>query len=227
MEDKAALNNIKGRLESDVISVIDLMGEEFLSGRKDNIFARGHVPHWGLVRMAMPIAESLGALLYENNSTVQNLLDLFENELSVLDERYGEFKNIIVMLYRHPLVHTDEMRSINVNGYHIGWSFDITSSMKHLKVIKVAGKDSVYLVHFNHRQFTDHLMSLLNRLSERADQDEWKGKLAERYVQWTKLDLDDKKQRDKVNVSNKVYEAIRDKEAVLLEESSKDTSYID
>jgi len=135
-DDIKALENIRNRLDSDVIALINLMAEAHLSGKKDNIFSKGHVPHLSLIRMAMPIAESVGALIYNDQSTTQNLLNIFSNELNKQNDNYGKFKNIIVMLYRHPLIHTDEMRAINVEGYHIGWSLDVSNPMKHLKVIK-------------------------------------------------------------------------------------------
>lgn len=224
-DDKKVLVNIRNRLETDVIALTNLITEEYVSGRANNIFCKGHVPHWGLLRMTMPIAESIGALLYDNAGPSKNLIDTFSNEFSRLDINYDKFKNILVMLYRHPLVHTDELRSININGYHIGFSLDITNLAKHLKILKVKDKVQTYLIHFNHRQFADDIKSVLNGLIKRSDQNEWEGQLADRYFKWTKLDLDDPEQRKRLKINKTAYDSIKNTEVPLLENASADKSY--
>lgn len=77
-DDIQALKNIKGRLD-DVKSIMELITSEFMSGKRDSKFAKGHVPHWGLLRMSIPIAESIGALLYDNKSAVKYLTDSTES----------------------------------------------------------------------------------------------------------------------------------------------------
>ena len=79
-DDVQALKNIRNRVKNDILSIIDLISSAFMSGKGDSKFVKGHVPHWGLLRMSIPIAESIGALLYDNKSTVQNLTDIFEKE---------------------------------------------------------------------------------------------------------------------------------------------------
>lgn len=225
-DDIQALKNIKGRLD-DVKSIMELITSEFMSGKQNGKFAKGHVPHWGLLRMSIPIAESIGALLYDNESTVQNLTDIFENNLSSYNLNYKNLANILIMLYRHPLIHSDEIRAINTSGYHIGWSLDITNPMKHLKVIKFEEQEGRFNIHFDTEEFINDLNSLLDSLIVRAEENEWEGNLGERYVKWTNIDLDDSEQTKKLHIGKSVSEKIRTEEVPMLEELSKDTSYPD
>lgn len=225
--DIQALKNIRNRLNNDVMSIIDLITSEFMSGKQDSKFAKGHVPHWGLLRMSIPIAESIGALLYDNESTVQNLTDIFENNLSSYNLNYKNLANILIMLYRHPLIHSDEIRSIKTSGYHIGWSLDITNPMKHLKVIKFKEQEGRFNIHFDTEEFIHDLNSLLDSLIVRAGNNEWEGKLGERYIKWTNIDLDDSEQTRKLHIGKSVSKKIRTEEVPMLEDLSKDTSYPD
>lgn len=225
-DDIQALKNIKGRLD-DVRSIIELITSEFMSGKQDSKFAKGHVPHWCLLRMSIPIAESIGALLYDNESTVQNLTDIFENDLSVYNQNYRNLVNILIMLYRHPLIHSDELRAINTLGYHIGWSLDITNPMKHLKVIKFKDQKGRFNIHFDTDEFINDLNSLLDSLIVRAEKNEWEGKLGERYIKWTNIDLDYSEQTKRPHKGKYVSEKIKTEEVPMLEDLSKDTSYPD
>jgi len=65
----------------------------------------------------------------------------------------------------------------------------------------------------------------LNNLIDRANDDEWKGELANRYLNWTEINLDDASQRNKINLSDKTYNAIKNDEIILLEDASTDKSY--
>jgi len=226
-DDVQALKNIKNRLNNDVLPIIELITSEFMSGKQDNKFAKGYVPYWGLLRMSLPIAESIGALLYDNDSTVQNLRAIFQNDLSSYNLNYRNLANILIMLYRHPLIHSDEIRAINTSGYHVGWSLGITNPMKHLKVIKFKEQEGRFNIHFDPEEFINDLDSLLDSLIVRAEKNEWEGKLGERYVKWTNIDLDNIEQTKKLGISKNVCEEIRAKEIIMLEELSEDTSYPD
>lgn len=65
----------------------------------------------------------------------------------------------------------------------------------------------------------------MNNLIDRANDDEWKGELANRYLNWTEINLDDASQRNKINLSDKTYNAIKNDEIILLEDASTDKSY--
>lgn len=223
-KDVIAFKNILGRLETEVGTMKEVIDQQWLGGRKENSFGRGHFPYWSFIRMLLPVAESVGALLYSHESTVDNLISVLENEFSELDSNYGKFCHLVVMLYRHPLIHTDELRGVVVNKTRIWWSMDASNLMKHMKVIKRDKSKSTYWIHFNPKQFYEHLVVVLKRLIERAEAGTWNGKIAERYASWTGLNLNQWKQ---FGVSKKSYEAIRGKEIKALRKASKDGVYPD
>lgn len=188
--DVKVLKNIQGRLVTEVGEILEIIENEWLSGGKSR-FSTGYFPYWSSLRMSMPIAESIGSLLY-NKNTSSNLIDFFQKEMAQINDGYGKFKYTISELYRHPLIHSDEMRGIQINKTHIGWSLDVSDRSKHLKIIKIQKKRSAYFVHFNPPQFYEDIESRLQNLILRAELNEWNGKLAKNYDSWLRLNFNDK-----------------------------------
>ncbi len=97
--DQQAFQQVLGRLESDVGTILQLVGQSKNVGYFPNT-----APLWALVRMTIPIAESTGDLIYRNRSTVQNLISVLENDFEAV--RPGAYKgkaNILALLFRHSL----------------------------------------------------------------------------------------------------------------------------
>lgn len=215
-EDLKALTNIQGRFITEVGEILSIIQNEWLLGGKSS-FSLGYFPYWSVLRMTMPVAESIGALLYNKPSTVDNILEFFHNELRNTNENYDKFKFTIVELYRHPLIHSDEMRGITISKTQIGWSVDVSDRMKHLKVIKPDGKRSSYLLHFNPPQFYEDIEGKLKNLIARAEKGEWNGSLAQNYTSWLRLNLNSKDLQK--GIKRKSYENILTEIKLLNEES--------
>ncbi len=204
--DAIIFQSMKNRLNDDVGGLMDLLSDEFLLGNGKSKFANGKYPHWALIRMIMPIAESLAVLIYGDGGTRQNLLNLLEKDLSKYDINYKNFANVFILIYRHSLTHSDLLRGVICNGIQIGWSVGKTDTMMHLKVTRF--KDSQYLLHYNHVRFFEHLNLLLNELIIRANRNEWNGKIIERYKKWENINFEDKDVRKRYKITDEEYKTI-------------------
>ncbi len=207
-EDAEVFRRIQGRLNGEIGGLMDLVDEKFLSGDKSSYYGTGNFPYWSMLRSLLPIAESIGALLYDEPKSGDNLKNLLKNELKRYEEGYAKFPEVIVMLFRHPLIHTDEIRVIKSGRIRIGWSLTAADSMRHMKVTK-GDKRSTYRINFSPRKFYENLSDLLEKCIYNAKKDHWKGVIAKRYIKWGSLNLDDPADTLAKNVSKKSISLIK------------------
>lgn len=174
--DKESFLLIKKRLEDD-------------AGRLFNLASKDFTPFWVFARTLFPIAESIGALLYKRSST-ENLKNIFLKELSVYNPKYGEFAALVALIYRHSLIHQDELRNVCYKDYLISWEVSyhyphISSSTKHLELSKSASSEKSLSLHFDLRQFYEDLL----RLCEDKSKINFSGLIAQRYNEWMVYEL--------------------------------------
>src|SRR5262245_47225771 len=110
--DKEAFQQILGRLEGEVGTMLKLIEV----GRIEKGWFPNTAPFWSLVRMMFPIAESIGDLIYRKESTVQNLQSVLNTNFEAVRPGYAENSAVITMIYRHSLIHQDELRSLKTSG---------------------------------------------------------------------------------------------------------------
>jgi hypothetical protein len=99
---------------------------------------------------------------------------------------YRDKAAILALLYRHSLMHTDEMRILGTNGKAVNWGLGFNAPAKHLQIEKM-GPDAVR-VNLDLTTIYDDLVKLCQANRERV----FHGKAAIRYNDWTILTLDSK-----------------------------------
>lgn len=185
--DKEAFDRMKARLEFDVGKIIGYF--------KSIIQPGDPVCFWAFLRMLFPIAESLGDLLYQNNNgTAKNLLDILEKDFVQYNKNYQELSAIISLLYRHSLIHQDEMRMIRYQDkskkwYFVTWSITFGLESLHLKIEK-SDLDNTKIIgmNFDITQFYKDLIKILEEKREIS----YNGKVAARYNSWQDLEISEK-----------------------------------
>jgi len=151
-------------------------------------FVRGPVPFWALLRAMFPVAESLGDLIHRSDeSTTKNLRLVLEHEFNTVRQGYAGKAALLAHLYRHSLIHHDELRVVRSAGRSVGWGVSGEKNARHLEVRHVRG-DS-YRLTFQPRAFYDDILAVC----ERARGRNWNGDVMHRYNAWLVLDLDAKK----------------------------------
>ncbi len=115
--DAQAFEQILRRFSDEVGSLLALVDRSKLDGT----FFPNTAPFWALVRMMFPVAESIGALIYSNSSTVKNLRGVLEKEFDAERPGYAGKSAAIAFLYRHALTHQDELESQQSGGRELGW----------------------------------------------------------------------------------------------------------
>jgi hypothetical protein len=102
--DRQAFQQVLGRLEGDVGTVIHLIRKSKEQGCFPNT-----APFWSLIRMMFPIAESVGDLIYGEKNEKQkkgptaNLTCVLEKEFAARSLNYKGKAETLAMLYRHSL----------------------------------------------------------------------------------------------------------------------------
>jgi hypothetical protein len=177
--DGQAFQQILGRLESDVGTILQLIPE----GRKKGLFPNT-APYWALVRMTFPIAESVGDLIYRNDNTTENLKSVLETEFEAVRPGYQGKAAILTLLFRHSLIHTDELRSLFIRGKEIQWLLSWSARENHLQLVRVAA--GVCSIHFDTTAFYDDLVDVCHKAMGK----QWGGQVMKRYNEWLTLDLD-------------------------------------
>lgn len=191
--DQQAFQQVLGRLESDVGTIHQLVEQSKKVGYFPNT-----APLWALVRMTIPIAEATGDLIYGKTST-GNLICLLENDFEAV--RPGAYKgksNILALMFRHSLTHTDELRSLFTGGKEMGW---LLSSNQHANHMQVAKADTHALIlYFDTTAFYDDLVAVCRAAMAKT----WNGEVMNRYNGWLMYDLDQARQTQ--NVRNGIRE---------------------
>jgi len=169
-----AYENVLNRLVDDVGPVWDLV----------NI--REYSPFWLLARAMMPIAESIGDLIYKNESTSKNLEDLIENELAFVRPIYKGKGALIVVLYRHSLMHQDEPRSLYCGNITINWNVAFIDGRYHLKTFDRERSNRSCTMQFDLRSFYEDLQQVLENCIRNGP----RIGVAKRYNSWSFLNIE-------------------------------------
>lgn len=175
--DAEAFRHICGRLQGDVGRLIQ--------ASTAIAQADGTAPFWALVRMLFPVAESLGDLMHQSEHSSDNLLKGIE-ALEGVRPGYKDKAAILALLYRHSLMHTDEMRSLNAGGKVVEWRLAFSEPADHLKVDRVDAK--TVRITLDLTSFYDDLLAICQANTKNS----FGGKAAARYNAWTEFDLDAK-----------------------------------
>jgi len=78
--------------------------------------------YWAFLRMLFPVAESIGDLVYRRNSTIENLfMILKEKYATICNIEYAKVAALLILVYRHSMIHTDALREIDFDGVKISW----------------------------------------------------------------------------------------------------------
>jgi uncharacterized NAD(P)/FAD-binding protein YdhS len=127
--DKQTFDQIIGRLKGDVGTIIKLIS----LGKKQKLFEHT-APFWALARMTFPIAEAVGDLINQDSS-VKNLISVLRNEFEKVRKGYADKAACIVLLYRHSLTQTDELRRLVLGGTEVQWRISYRENSKHLELV--------------------------------------------------------------------------------------------
>lgn len=167
-----AYSRIRTRLINDVGPVWELIN------------SRPYSPFWLLTRSMMPIAESIGDLIYKDDPT-KNLEKLIDNDLSKIRPIYKDKGAIISLLYRHSLIHQDEPRSIYAGNITIEWNLAFIDGRHHLQTLSKDPSRRVCVMSFDLRAFYEDLLELLELYETKGP----KRGVVKRYNSWTFLNF--------------------------------------
>lgn len=160
--DKEALMNVRNRLIDDFGGIHQLVLENRNSQAAKGL--TGIAPFWGFARMIFPIAESIGDLIHRSSSTV-NLESFFKDDLSKIDDRYSEYSAILAQLFRHSLLHQDELRTLIIGKRKLVWALSMFgSSLEHLKIYQDQADLNRRALHFDLTVFYNDLQLCLDEL---------------------------------------------------------------
>ncbi len=177
--DAQAFQQILGRLRGEVGTLIDLATK----AQQQGAFGTS-APFWALVRIMMPIAESVGDLVYRRSSTSVNLISVLENDFEAAYSGYRGKAAIIAVLYRHGLTHHDELRCLQTAGRELVWYVSFNKPNAHL-TIESDGAGHWWL-HFDLHAFYRDLIAVCKACEERS----WGGAVKDRYNSWLEHNLD-------------------------------------
>jgi hypothetical protein len=178
--DEQAFRQILGRLEGEVGTMLRLVQ----IGKAERGLFPDTAPFWSLVRMTFPIAESIGGLIYRNDSTVRNLRSVLETEFEQVGAGYAGKSAVLALLYRHALTHQDELQSLQTGGREVGWWLSYGDKGHHLRVTQHS--PVVFTVQFDTTAFYDDIVAVCRNAAGRA----WAGAVTARYNEWLTCDLD-------------------------------------
>ena len=134
--------------------------------------------------MTFPIAEAVGDLIYRDNSTVQNLQSVLENEFEAVRSGYRGKAAILTLLFRHSLTHTDELRTLVIGQREVGWSVSWSEQTSHLSLLNIPGIDVV--IRFDTTAFYEDLVAVCHDAMGKP----WGGQVMKRYNEWLTFDID-------------------------------------
>lgn len=149
-------------------------------------FTDGGYPNWTIIRALMPVIESIGDLVNDGKSTDNLIWSL--KELGKHNTEYLKFPYIISSLYRHSLIHQDEMRELLIDGNKtIHWSISYGIPSSHL----LYHKDNVgnLVLNLDLDALLDDIYRVLSDLIIEAKRGDFKGVLEAKYNSWTILDI--------------------------------------
>ncbi|MDE1969987.1 MAG: hypothetical protein KGI50_00165 [Patescibacteria group bacterium] len=153
------------------------------------------------LRMLFPIAESLGDLIYGEDSST-NLYRILSENYVTCNETYKEVAALLICIYRHSLIHTDTLREIYFEDIKISWSLtpnwltkghlELTgTSHNRLRFVKggIEKTGEPYIIHiqFSVKQFYKDTLKVceqMYKLNKNVN-----GEIGCRYDHWKTLEL--------------------------------------
>lgn len=110
------LKRVKKRLEDEVGIYFDLL---FEAQSKDTDFPK--VGFWAGIRLLMPVIDSLSSVLYRKSKQDPRpkSVRFMEKHLDI------EYPYLVWEIYRHSLLHTDEMRGASYKNNKVTWGLSI------------------------------------------------------------------------------------------------------
>lgn len=170
--DRQAFDQIAGRVRQEVGGVLARLPVN-------------EMPFWALARALFPVAESVGDLIHRNSSTALNLRLVLENQFEAERSGYRGVAAILTTLYRHSLMHQDELRVIKAGGRRVGWRVGSASNADHLR--RHRDPDGItFRIEWQPRVFLDDLLKVCETQAALP----WHGHVMQRYNSWMSLDLE-------------------------------------
>ncbi len=177
--DEQAFRQILDRLEGDVGTILQLL-----------VGSEKTAPYWALVRMMFPIAESLGDLIHHARPT-ENLRSVLATQFEAVRPGYQGKAATLSLLYRHSLIHQDELRVLETGGKKIWWRVSFAMRDQHLALVR--GDPDAVTIHFDTTAFYDDLIAVCHEAIAKARQ--WNGSVMTRYNEWLTLTLKPRKDK--------------------------------
>ena len=175
--DEQAFDQIIGRLKSEVGSLIKLISV----GKKQGMFKKT-APYWSLARMMFPIAEAVGDLIHQQKP-VKNLVLVLRDQFEKQRPGYAGKAACIAFLYRHSLMHTDELRKLVHGATEVRWRISYRENSRHLKLETIS--PGVYRIYLDTTAFYTDILAVCKN----AKCQPWGGKVLNRYNSWLSLTL--------------------------------------
>jgi hypothetical protein len=184
--DQQAFQQVLGRLEGEVGTLITVVTES----KRRSLFPNT-APFWSLVRITVPIAESVGDLIYRDPSTAQNLIRVLETDFEAVRSGYLGKAKVLAQLYRHSLTHHDELRSLQTSGKECAWVVSFGERGQHLAVTR---RPPLVTIQFDTTAFYDDLLAVCRAALAKS----WNGEVKTRYNSWLTYNLDPEKHRQRI-----------------------------
>lgn len=201
-----AYEAVKKRLQGDAGRILWIINDHN-AHKKDKI-----TPFWAIARMLFPIAEALGDLHF-HDSCGSPLPRIIKDKLNKQNPVYGQLPHTITQLFRHSLMHTDEMRVLRTSSGTMGWQLTLNGESKHLALDP--HDDGTIILTFDLTQFYNDLLWLCDQLKE-SDQSQDQN-VVKKYNSWRIKDITSGKRR-----SDSETESAREIDDLF---KSKSTSY--
>jgi hypothetical protein len=182
--DDQAFQQILGCLENEVGTMLQLIE---IGMHEKGLFS-GTAPFWSLVRMLFPIAESIGDLIYRHDSSVRNLRSVLERDFEAVRPGYAGKSAALALLYRHALMHQDELQSLQTGERELGWQLSYRGRAEHLRVINHG--PTLWSLRFDTTTFYEDTVAVCRASIGLA----WGGAVMARYNGWLTCDLDAEQQ---------------------------------
>lgn len=105
------LNSIKKRLENEAGSYVEMLHVRNQTEPQVGFFS--------MVRLIMPVIEHIGKVIYGNKS---------HSKIKLLKELGIEYPVLVWEMYRHSLIHNDEMRQITIGNQTVSWFISLRNA---------------------------------------------------------------------------------------------------
>ena len=124
-----------------------------------NVYVRDlrGIGYFALLRIIFPVIDFLGAL-YQGNSRSQNAVQYMKDYMSKYNENYKNIGDIIFLIFRHGLIHTQMPKVLLFDNVNIGWVITYNDS-DHL-VIGKRGLKPINIMIAPHQLYLDILNSI-------------------------------------------------------------------